>query len=125
MAVNLRLTVAAEGVADERIAAATRELLKNIRVDTDPHARLVTSESPEGSKGDLVGLGQIALALVTGGPVSKLIECLFGFLGRNRNLGVEVQNTAGEKLKLNMDFVDREGREKAMALVESFLKRGS
>src|SRR5262245_63830883 len=109
----------------------------------DPSARRTKDSQPSGfgfeycashvrfrvfqqtAKGDLVGLGQIALALVTGGPVSKLIECLFGFLGRNRNLGVEVQNTAGEKLKLNMDFVDREGREKAMALVESFLKRGS
>jgi hypothetical protein len=124
--VDLRIAVAADKeIADARIAAATRELLKDIRADTDPRASLVTSESPDGSKGDLVGLGQIALALVTGGPVSKFIECLFGFLGRNRKLGIEVQNATGEKLKLDMDFVDREGSEKAMALIESFLKRGS
>jgi hypothetical protein len=122
---QIRITVAAEEIANARIAGATRELLKDIRADTDPWAQLATSESPDGSKGDLVGFGQIALALVTGGPVSKLIECLFGFLGRNRKLGIEVQNTAGEKLKLDMDFVDREGSERAMALVESFLKKGS
>ena len=122
---DLRIAVTAEGIGDARIAAATRDLLKNIRADSDPRARLITFESPEGAKGDVVGFGQIALALVTGGPVSKLIECLFGFLGRNHKLGIEVQNAAGEKLKLDMDFVDRQGRERAMALVESFLKKGS
>jgi len=111
------------GVADHQVAAATRELLKDIRADTDPNARLATSDAPSGTKGDPITLGQIALSLVTGGPLSKFIECLFGFLGRNRKLAIEVQNKAGEKLKLDLDFMDREGRKGAMALVESFLTR--
>jgi hypothetical protein len=122
--VNLTVVGPLGGLADERISAATRELLKDVRVDADPHAQLISSKPSEGSKGDPVTLGQIALSLVTGGPVSKLIESLFGFLSRNRRLGIEVQNTAGEKLKLDMDFVSREGSERAMALVETFLKRG-
>jgi hypothetical protein len=112
-----------EGAADDRVAAATRELLKDIREDIDPRARLITSEPPAGTKGDSVGFGEIALAFITGGPVSKLVECLFGFLGRNRTLRIQVQNAAGEKLKVDMDFVNREGGKRAMALVESFLQR--
>jgi hypothetical protein len=120
---DLKIVVAGDGISDERVAAATRDLLKDIRADTDPRARLATSESSIDSKGDPITLGQIALSLVTGGPLSKLIECLFGFLGRNKKLVIEVQNKAGETLKLDMDFVNREGSKSAMAIVERFLAR--
>jgi hypothetical protein len=118
---DIKLVVAATGMEDERIASATRELLKEIRVDADPSAKLAAGVSDTTAKGDLVTFSQIALALVTGGAITKLIESLFGFLGRNRKFEVEVQNAAGEKLKLNLDFVDRHGAKDASALVKRFL----
>jgi hypothetical protein len=107
---NILVGVGGPGIDDERI-------------DTDHRARLVPGENSPGSKGDVVSLGQIALALITGGAVGKLIESLFGFLGRNRKLQLELTNAAGEKLAINMDFVDRHGTEQATKLAEDFLVR--
>jgi hypothetical protein len=120
---NILVGVGGPGIDDERIDTITRDLLKEIRLDTDHRARLVPGENSPGSKGDVVSLGQIALALITGGAVGKLIESLFGFLGRNRKLQLELTNAAGEKLAINMDFVDRHGTEQATKLAEDFLVR--
>jgi hypothetical protein len=113
-----------DGLTDQSIDSATRHLLKDVRVDVDPKAGLVAVESSPGTKGDVIGLGQIALAFVTGGPISKLVECLFGFLNRNRRLSIEIENSVGEKLKLNMDFVDHKGTKQAMQITREMLQRG-
>jgi hypothetical protein len=122
---TLIVQVVGAGIADVRVDAATRELLREIREDADPQARLVTGEAAPGSKGDLVSLGQIALALVTGGAVGKLIESLFGFLGRNRKLQFELTNADGEKLTINMDFVGKHGIDQATKIAEGFLAKGN
>jgi hypothetical protein len=114
-----------DGVESKRIAAATRELLREVRVDADPQARLVTEKSEPGSRGGIEILGQIALALVSGGAVAKLIESLFSFLGRNRRLRIELQNAAGDKLKIDVDFIDRHGIDQAMKIVNGFFTKAA
>lgn len=121
---EIGITVSSAG-SDELTAALTRELLKHIRSDADPRAYLLTKDALPDSKGDLVTLGTIALALVSGGAVTKFIQAVFGFLGRHRKLEIEVQNKVGKKLKLKWDYVDRHGEEKAIALVESFLTKSA
>ena len=118
---DVKVTVTAVELSEEMIAEATRELLKIIRSDADPRARLVTQEAPIDSKGAAIVLGQIVLALVTGGAVKSFIKEVFQFLGRHRRIKIEVQNATGKKLKLEWDYVDRHGEEKAIALVETFL----
>jgi hypothetical protein len=120
---DIRIALAGDDVPEARIAEAARDLLKAIRVDADPHAQLLTGASEPGTKG-VVTLGQIALAIVTGGALAKLIESVFGFLGRNRKLVIQIQRADGEKLTLDMDFVNRHGSDSAMNLAEDFLKRG-
>ena len=110
---------------DDRTAELTRELLRDIRSDADPRAYLPTKNASPGSKGDLAILGQIALALVSGGAVTKFVQAIFGFLGRHRKLEIEVQNPAGKKLKLKWDYIDRNGEDKAIALVERFLTKST
>jgi len=120
---NILVGISGPGIDDERIASLTRDLLREVRVDAAPQARLVTAEIPPGSKGDVVSLGQIALALVTGGAVAKLVESLFGFLSRNKKLHYELVNATGEKLAINMDFVGKHGIDQATKLAENFLAK--
>jgi hypothetical protein len=122
---NIQIVLSGNGVPEEGIASATRELLKDIRADVDPRAQLVKGGSELGTKGDAVTLGQIALGLVTGGPLGKLVEGLFAFLGRNRKLVIETRNAAGESLKIDLDFVNRHGTDLAVDLIKDFLKRGA
>jgi hypothetical protein len=119
---DVTLTVTEADASDDQIATRTRALLKDIREDADPHARLVTKDAGEGARGDAVSIGQIALALVSGGAITSFIRSMFGYLGRHRKIEIEVQNTARKKLKLKWDYVDSHGEDKALALVTSFLK---
>ena len=121
----LIVQVVGAGIADQRVDAATRELLREIREDADPQARLVTKEAGPGSKGDVVSIGQIALALVTGGAVGKLVESFFNFLSRNKKLEIELSNANGSKLAINMDFVSTHGIDQATKIAEEFLAKGN
>jgi hypothetical protein len=121
---DIQILLTGAQVEEERISAATRALLKDIRLDADPQARLITSNVDVGSKGDAYSVGAIAAAVVTGGALTKLVECFFKFLTRNRRLAIQVQNSAGEKLKVDMDFVDHHGLDKAMALTRDFVNKG-
>lgn len=120
---GLLLGVSGSEVEDEHIGSATRELLREIRADADPQARLMTGKPAPGSKGDAVSIGQIALALVTGGAVGKLIECVFTFLGRNKKLQIEITNEGGAKLTVNAEYVNRYGMDQATKLAEEFLAK--
>jgi len=120
---HITIGLVGEEIEDERIDQATRDLLREIRAEADPRASLVTREGLPGSKGDLVTLGQIALALVTGGAVGKFIECVFSFLGRNKKLQVEIVNASGRKMSINMDFIDKHGTERALHLAKDFLEK--
>jgi hypothetical protein len=120
---DILLTVSGNDLPSETVAAGTRELLKDIREDADPVAQLVKVDADADAKGALTDLGQIALVLITSGAVGVFIRALFGFLGRHRKLEIEVQNQARQKLKLKWDFVDRNGEEKAIALVNEFLSK--
>jgi len=93
---DVKVTVTAVELSDETIAEATRELLKIIRGDADPRARLVTQEAPADSRGAEIALGQIVLALVTGGAVKGFIKEVFHFLGRHRRIKIEVQNATAK-----------------------------
>jgi len=122
---DVQVTVASADLDDEKVAEATRELLKEIRGNADPKAQLMTQEAPDDSRGAYIIFGQIAVALVSSGAIKSFIQSLFAFLGLRRKLEIEVQNSLGEKLKIKSDFIDRFGEEKAMALVETFLTRST
>jgi hypothetical protein len=119
------LIIAIKGadIREQRLDAATRDLLREIRADADPLAHLVTREGTPGSKGDIVSIGQIALALITGGAVGKLIECLFNFLGRNKKLVFELTGANGAKLAVNLDFVNKHGVDRATEIAKEFLAK--
>jgi hypothetical protein len=120
---GLKLVVTGANAADDLVASATRELLRDIRTEADPQAQFVTQEGAPGSKGgDFAILGQIALALVTGGAVGKLIESTFTFLGRNRKLTIEIVKSDGRRLKFDSDFVNKHTVEEGSNLARSFLE---
>jgi hypothetical protein len=119
---DIVITVTGPAIGNDRTAELTRELLKDVRVDADPRAQLVKEGAEPGSRGDFVALGQIALALVSGGALTKFIVAAFGFLGLHRKVEIEVQNAKGKKLKLKWDYINENGEKRAMALVEAFLK---
>ncbi len=69
----IKLIISSDSIDEARIDRLTRELLKDIRADVDPTAELPRSEGSAGSKGDVTLIGQIAMSLISGGVIGKLI----------------------------------------------------
>lgn len=120
---DICLVVSDRALDSEKIAGFTRELLKDVRAETDPRAELVKSSAAADTKGDIITLGQIALALISGGAITTLIQAVFGFLGRHKNLEVELENGEGKKLKMKWEYLNANGEAKATELIEAFLKQ--
>ena len=120
---DIEITVSGPDVSEERIAESTTSLLKELRVNIEPGAKLVSHEGQAGDRGAVISFSQIALALVSSGAVSKLITALFGFLLSNRKLRLKIKKSNGETLDLSLDYLDRNGSAKAMEMVEAFLAK--
>lgn len=120
---DIEITVSGPDASEERVAEATGSLLKELRIEVEPNAKLVTHEGQVGDRGAAISFSQIALALVTGGAVSKLITALFGFLSINRKFRLKIKKSNGETLELSLDYLDRKGSTKAIEMVETFLTK--
>lgn len=120
---DLEVIVSGSGLSDERITDSAASLLKELRLEVEPTAKFVSNKGEPGSRGDFVSFSRIALALVTGGAASKFITALFGFLSINRKLRLKVKKSNGETMELSLDFLDRNGSDKAMEIVRDFLAK--
>ena len=118
---KLNLQVAGEGFDDVRLDRVTRDLLKDIRADVDPAAQLPKAQGEAGAKGDVAMIGQIALALISGGVVTKLVEQLTGYVNRNRKISVEVQKADGSKMKLSYDYVKEKKADEIVGALTKFI----
>jgi hypothetical protein len=119
---DLQIDVGGLDLGEERIADSAARLLKELRVNVQSNAKFLSANTGAGTKG-VVSFSQIGLALVTGGTISKLIAALFGFLSLNRKIRLRVKKPNGATLELSMDFLDRNGSDKAIAIVKDFLEK--
>jgi hypothetical protein len=120
--VALRLIVRSEGLDEERIDRLTRELLKEIRSDVDPRAGLPTNPGVAGSKGGAALIGQIAMSLISGGVIGKLVDALTGYLNQNRKIVFDLEKPDGTKLNLSYDYVRGKNADEITAALANFLK---
>ena len=118
---RLTLLLGGEGHDEARLDRATRDLLKDIRADVDPSASLPKAQGEAGAKGDVAMIGQIALALISGGVATKLVEQLTGYVNRNRKISVEVQKADGSKMKLSYDYVKEKKADEIAGALTKFI----
>jgi hypothetical protein len=67
---SIEITVSGENIPDSRLQSSTRELLRDLKIQVDPRAELKKLPAEPNSRGDVFLIGQIAMALVTGGAVT-------------------------------------------------------
>jgi hypothetical protein len=119
---DIKITVTGLGLSGEGLAWAIGELLRRVRLDTDPRAHLVARESKSDAPDDDVGGDEIALAISSGGAAEKFVQNLFGFLGRHHKIEVVVEMPTGEKTSFGVDFIKRHGNVAATALTKDLTR---
>jgi hypothetical protein len=113
------LTVSLMGdLSDNRLAKLTRDLGRDLS-RLGIQARPVEVPSAPEEKGEPITLGVLALALITGGTVKAMIECLKAYLSRESALTIRLARADGTQIDVTAQNVDtsavREALEAASA----------
>jgi hypothetical protein len=100
---SARLSLVAP-LPSERIARLTRDLQRELgRVGVTASAP--TEEPALRTRGEPVTLGVLALALVTSGVITALLECLKAVISREKKLTVKITGTTGGSIEIDAQNV--------------------
>jgi len=100
----------------ERLAAMTRDFSRDLTRAGVP-STLPSAPVAPGARGDAVAIGEIALALVTSGAVTALIDCFKAYLARERSLVVKVTRADGSIFEVNARNVNDAATKQALAVI--------
>ena len=104
--VDAPLTVSlSANLPDARLARLTRDLERDLS-RAGVQARPVEAPSVPGERGEPITLGVIALALITHGAVTALIQCFKAYLSREPALTIKFTRPDGAQVEVNARNVD-------------------
>lgn len=117
--INLEIEISADDVTEEELDRLTRNLLAELRESDVESVQLVSDgQSPEGSKGDPVTLGQLALEILPAaipGVIALVQTWVMRGQGRTvkyKSKGIELEGSP-EELKKMIAKLDKEGKKKS------------
>ena len=118
------VTISLANVAsDARLAQLTRDLSRDLS-RAGMHPRTADMPAEAGQRGEPITLGVIALALITHGAVTALLECLKAYISRERGLIVKVTRPDGTQIEVSAHNVDTASVRDALAATAAPLSVG-
>jgi len=97
---SIQLILKNDDLSPDRLQTLTEDLYQILKRETDVDVQLVKGDSEQGSKGDPITIGVLALVFLKSGAVLALIETLKSYLTFNSSLQIEIKN--GDKVfKIN------------------------
>ena len=84
------IEVSAPGAPSDLVFNVTQQLVAELNRELGPVASRVTEKAAPGAKGDIVSLGQIALALISAGITQQIAQILIQYIKRNPRYVIQV-----------------------------------
>jgi hypothetical protein len=107
------IEVSAPGAPSDLVFNVTQQLITELNREIGPVASRVAEKAASGTKGDLVSLGQIALALISAGITKQIAEILVHYIRRNPRYVIQVG-----KIKITKDHASKDDVTLINALVQ-------
>jgi hypothetical protein len=101
---SLTVSLSAD-IPDARLAQLTRDLERDLS-RAGIRARPVETPPVPGQRGEPITLGVLALALISGGTVKALIDCLKTYLSREHTLTIKLTRADGKRVDVTARNVD-------------------
>lgn len=89
-AIGSTIEVSAPGASTDLVANVTQQLVTELNREIGPVASRLTEKAAPGAKGDVVLLGQIALALISTGITQQIAQILVQYIKRNPRYVIQV-----------------------------------
>ena len=93
---SIQLTLTNDDLDKDSLQLLTQDLLQTLGSETDIQAEIVQGEAVQGSKGDPVTLGVLALSFITSGAAVALIGVLKSYITRSSSIQFEIKR--GDKV---------------------------
>ena len=93
---SIQLTLTNDDLDKDSLQLLTQDLMQTLGSETDIQAEIVQGEAVQGSKGDPVTLGVLALSFITSGAAVALIGVLKSYITRSSSIQFEVKS--GDKV---------------------------
>jgi hypothetical protein len=117
---SIQLILKNDQLNDDKLQALTEDLYQTLKRETDVDVQLAKGDSEQGSKGDPITIGVLALVFLKSGAVLALIETLKSYLTFNSSLQIEIKN--GDKvIKLNAQNLKSNQIEHILTSLEQFI----
>ena len=88
--IDSTIEVSAPGAPADLVAGVTQQLVTELNREIGPVASPLTEKAAPGAKGDVVLLGQIALALISAGVTKQIAQILVQYIKRNPRYVIQV-----------------------------------
>jgi hypothetical protein len=99
---------------------AAQGLINELNRELGQVAQRKSQDAAGGTRGDLVTVGQIALALISAGITKQIAQVLISYIKRNPRYTIQIG-----KIKLTKDFVSTKDVAAMNALVEELKRNAS
>ena len=100
------LSIRSDEYDAEGLQRVTEDLCRALNRETDIAATVAVEPEQSGTKGDMLTVGTIILALLGGRGVGRaLVEVLNTYVGRGRHLEIEIKAKGGEIMKFKGDHL--------------------
>jgi hypothetical protein len=98
---NLTLNLSSTELSDnEELQRLTRQLCDSIADETEIEAEIPSGAVVQGTKGDPITLGVLALSFLSGGSAVALCEVFKAYFNRVPSLNIELERADGSKVKI-------------------------
>jgi hypothetical protein len=115
---SLTLSLSAD-IPDGRLAQLTRDLERDLSRTGIQGRPIDATPAILGERGEPITLGVLALALITSGAVTAIIECFKAYLSRERALTIRLTRVDGTQVEVTARNVDTSAVRKALEAVAS------
>jgi hypothetical protein len=117
---SIQLILKNDDLSPDRLQTLTEDLYQTLKRETDVDVQRAKGDSEQGSKGDPITIGVLALVFLKSGAVLALIETLKSYLTFNSSLQIEIKN--GDKvIKLNAQNLKSNQIEHILTSLEQFI----
>jgi hypothetical protein len=100
--VDSTIEVSVPDGSSDLIANVTQQLVTELNTEIGPVASHVSKKGTPGTKGDVVSLGQIALALLSAGITKQIAQILVQYIKRNPRYVIQVG-----KIKITKEYASK------------------
>ena len=117
---SIQLILTNDDLNEDSLQLLTQDLMQTLGSETDIQAEIVQGEAVQGSKGDPVTLGVLALSFITSGAAVALIEVLKSYVTRSSSIQFEVK--VGDKVvKFNAKNIKADQIEQVISSVKQLI----